>query len=57
MTAHFTIRNPVHEPALEVENGPYQLSFLHTVRAIHRKTSNHRPPSKPAKLPALSEPY
>lgn len=35
--AHFAIRGPMHEAALQADEDPDRLSFLHTIRVIRRK--------------------
>ncbi len=47
MLAHFAIRSLMHEAALKEDLDPDQLSFLHTVRVIHRKMARFAsiPPS------------
>ena len=37
MMAHFAIRGLMHEAALQADEDPDQLSFLHTVRVVRRK--------------------
>jgi hypothetical protein len=45
--AHFAIRGLMHEAALQADEDPDRLSFLHAVRVIRRKIASHGaiPPS------------
>lgn len=37
LMAHFAIRDLMHEAAIEAEEDPERLSFVHAVRVIRRK--------------------
>jgi hypothetical protein len=53
MMAHFAIRGLMHEAALQAEEDPDRLSFVHAVRVIRRKLSgfNAIPPRREASVP------
>ena len=38
--AHFAIRGLMHEAALEADEDPDRLSFLHAVRVVRRKLAD-----------------
>ncbi len=52
LMAHFAVRGLMHEAALQAEEDPDRLSFLHAVRVIRRKLSAYGaiPPSAPENL-------
>jgi hypothetical protein len=49
LMAHYAIRGLMHEAALEADEDPDRLSFLHSVRVVQRKMTraNAIPPSEP----------
>lgn len=53
MMTHFAVRGLMHEAALEAEEDPDRLSFLHTVRVVRRKVAHFAaiPPSAPKSVP------
>jgi len=50
LLAHYTVRAVMHEAALQAEEDPDRISFLHTVRVLRRKLPQAAsfPPSAPA---------
>ena len=56
LMAHFAVRSFMHEAALNADEDPDKLSFLHAVRVVRRKmsTSGAIPPSGPQSLPENS---
>ena len=56
LMAHFAVRSLMHEAALNADEDPDKLSFLHAVRVVRRKmsTSGAIPPSGPQSLPENS---
>lgn len=53
LLAHFAIRGLMHEAALQADEDPDRLSFLHAVRVVRRKLSsfNAIPPTAPESIP------
>lgn len=51
--AHFAIRGLMHEAALQADEDPDRLSFVHTVRIVRRKLAvfGALPPSAEGNLP------
>jgi hypothetical protein len=45
--AHFAIRGPMHEAALQADQDPDHLAFLHAVRVVQRRMTRYiaTPPS------------
>lgn len=57
LMAHFAIRGLMHEAALDADEDPDRLSFIHTVRVVRRKLPLFAaiPPSKKGRLPQSSD--
>ncbi len=57
LMAHFAVRGLMHEAALEAEEDPDRLSFLHSVRVVQRRMARFAaiPPSEDKK-PARGSP-
>ena len=53
LMAHFAVRGLMHEAALNADEDPDRLSFLHTVRVVRRKMAAFGafPPSGPEQVP------
>jgi hypothetical protein len=53
LLAHFAIRKLMHEAALQADEDPDRLSFIHSVHVVRRKitTYNALPPSAPEEFP------
>lgn len=53
LTAHFAVRGLMHEAALNADEDPDRLSFLHAVRVVRRKMAAYGaiPPSGPERVP------
>ena len=53
LMAHFAVRGLMHEAALNADEDPDRLSFLHTVRVVRRKMAafGALPPSGPEQVP------
>ena len=51
--AHFAVRGLMHEAALNADEDPDRLSFLHAVRVVRRKMAAFGafPPSGPEQVP------
>jgi hypothetical protein len=53
LMAHFAVRGLMHEAALNADEDPDRISFLHSVRVVRRKmaTFGAIPPSEPQTVP------
>ena len=53
MMAHFAIRGLMHEAAVQADEDPDRLSYLHAVRVVRRKLAvyNAIPPSAEKRIP------
>ena len=53
LLAHFAVRGLMHEAALNADEDPDRLSFLHAVRVVRRKMAacGAFPPSGPEQVP------
>ena len=53
LMAHFAVRGLMHEAALNADEDPDRLSFLHSVRVVRRKMAAFGaiPPSGPQPVP------
>jgi hypothetical protein len=50
LMAHFAIRGLMHEAALQADEAPDRLSFLHSVRVVQRRMARYVAPSAEASL-------